>query len=92
MKLSLAEISNMVPLPDFEAPLPRIIYVSLFGPMEKHCAWCDEENGVKHLGNVTHGICTPHLCSNLMHSVGKDSLETLFQAVICQLGSQEAGR
>lgn len=24
------------------------------------CAWCDKENGVKRLGNVSHGICPRH--------------------------------
>jgi hypothetical protein len=28
--------------------------------MLKVCAWCDQENGVRHEGNVTHGMCEKH--------------------------------
>lgn len=91
MKLSLAEISDMAPLPDLpdHAPAPRVVFVGAHLPMQKHCSWCDEETGINHQGNVSHGICLRHLTSNLAHVLGKDSTETLFYAVLCQLVTEE---
>jgi hypothetical protein len=84
--LSLAEIADIVPLPDLPyAPAPRVVYIGDHLPMQKHCSWCDEETGIKHQGNVSHGICLRHLTSNLAHALGEDSIETLFYAVLCQL-------
>jgi hypothetical protein len=88
--LSFAEIAGMAPLPDLPdyLPAPTIVFVGAHLPMQKHCSWCDEETGIKHQGNVSHGICLLHLTSNLAHALGKDSTETLFYAVLCQLATE----
>jgi hypothetical protein len=87
VKLSLPEIANVAPLPDLPGYVfqPRVIEVH-GGQMKLRCAWCDEENNVRYVGNVSHRVCFMHLCSNLWFCLPKDSLDTLFYAVLCQLG------
>lgn len=89
--MKIADFANVAPLPDLpeKAPPPRVIEIH-GGPMRLSCAWCDEENGVRYFGNISHRVCYFHMVSNLWHCLEKDSIDTLFYAVLCYVGTEAA--
>ena len=52
-------------IPENLAPnKPREIHHDEETPF-KTCSWCDEENGVLHTGNVSHGMCPAHAAKEI---------------------------
>ena len=59
-------------------------------PIERRCAWCDEEQGIRVHGlNITHGICPRHLVSNLVFYGQHDTMEALFYTILCVIAEGE---
>jgi len=90
MDLSLAQIEHVAPLPDLSVKIPpqTVVHIPANQMMHHRCAWCDEEAGFRCVGNVSHRICFNHMASNLWFSLPKDSVDTLFYALLCQLGTE----